>query len=48
MRQEILHDTTPPLPVTVAEMCAAMPNVFRIGFKSRSPLQTLEQWAASE
>jgi len=35
-------------PVSVAEMCASLPNVFRIGAKSRPPMQTLEQWARAQ
>jgi len=44
MHPEILHDQTPPLPITVEAMCAAMPQVFRIGATARPPLQTAQQW----
>ena len=42
--REILHDQTPPMPITVQAMCEAMPHVFCLGAMPRPPQQTAEQW----
>lgn len=34
--------------ISIAEMCAAAPDLFCVGARQAEPSQTLEQWAAAQ